>query len=851
MRVSQTNSDRSISRIIAGLLAIIGPAIILGLAAQWFTQAPATADELSKGKRITDEMEARVRDENPEVVLIGNSMVGRGVDLKLLGENLGARLTTLHVNGTRAPTWYLVLKNRVFAQGHRPHAVLIVGASSAMVGNQIEGYGGLAHNAHRGPVEEVVDAKTSGNQPGPAQWKWAKLRRDQLRANILDSIRRWTTSMVFANAIAADGAADPDAWAKTQLEEVFGDAAAMRNVTPSRVIPVVEIETQEEQTEDTDVEDTFIPDLVKLAAEHDARIVFVRVPIAPSHLGGEDAVEPLMKRSLSWLAGQDAGYLDMRTIGLTDTDFVDYLHLNKTGRRKLTKALGTQLISMDLMGDEPLPRVVDRSSNPLVRSGPLPLVPGLLLDKATLKHPGCSWQIPYSGPMELSGHQLSRLGARAEASPILVTAAGKPITQTSKRTQVNDGRCSNQAFVGPWNLLLSAAAPDTLPPDLQMAIDPDFPSIGSDGAANYWLFPGQSVTTTFEEPWSEGPEAFEVDVLAIQTDAGSPLTLSIDGGPSVTAKQTGHRIEARIPSGAPTEPWTLRLSVPSDGAPTLVQAWSLGKDMAKRWLIGSPNILVTRRAVGEHRAKMTYAAPPPPFEATALKPVGDGTFRFAGKAFQQLDEPRTWRKTSIWACSPVRVTHNGSIVGKPHKKCDELLSLDPGAYCHVGNKVLLHPPEDTDATQDPQSFSLTLDPNRKCGTGKWLYPGDQLIVQPWPIDTSAIPAGIRSIAVVAAIIDRHNPDRQIPGQSPDEPLIEMTLKHGDQPILTRTLRRAQFTGENLTFAVDPPLAPGNTPVSLIFETRPDGPFMVIISASVSEVLVPTGDQPPRAEGVTR
>jgi hypothetical protein len=849
MRVFQTNSDRSYSRIIAGLLAIIGPAIILGLAAQWFTQAPATVDSVSTGKQMIDEIEARVRDEKPEVVLIGNSMVNSGVDLELLGEILGARVTTLHVNGSKAPTWYLLLKNRVFAQGHRPHAVVIVGASRAMLGNQIEGYVVLEHNAHRGSVEEVVDAKTSGEQPGPVQWKWAKLRRDQLRANILDSIRRWTTSMVFANAIAADGAADADTWAKAQLEEVFGDAAAMSGVTPSRVIPVVEIETQEEQAEAIDVEDTFIPDFVKLAAEHDARIVFARVPIAPSGPGAEDAVEPLMKRSLSWLSGQDAGYLDMRTIGLTDTDFVDYLHLNKTGRRKLTKALGAHLVSLDLMGDESLPRVVNRSSNPLVRSGPLPVVPGLLLDKATLKKPDCSWQIPYSRSIELSGDRLSRLGARAEASPILVMAAGEPIAQTGKRVQVNDGRCSNQAFVGQWNLLLSAAAPDTLPPDLQMAIDPDFPSVGSDGAANYWLFPGQTVTTTFEEPWPEAAEAFEVDVLAIQTDAGSPLTVSIDGGPSVTAKQTGHRIEARIPSGAPTESWTLRLSVPSDGAPTLIQSWSVGKDLAKRWLIGSPNALVTRRAIGGYRAKMTYAAAPPPFEASALKPVGDGTFRFDGKAFYQLGDARILHKTTIWGCSPVRVTHNGSIVGKPHKKCDELLSFAPGAYCHIKNKVLRHPPRDTDATQDPQSFSLTLDPIRKCGKGQWLYPGDQLIAQPWPVDTTAMPAGIRSIAVIAAIMERDNPDRQIPVQN--EPLIEMTLKHGDQPILTRTLRRAQLTGEPLTIAVDPPLAPGDTPVSLVFETRPDGPFIVVISAAVSEVLVPTGDQPHHAEGAAQ
>jgi hypothetical protein len=175
------------------------------------------------------------------------------------------------------------------------------------------------------------------------------------------------------------------------------------------------------------------------------------------------------------------------------------------------------------------------------------------------------------------------------------------------------------------------------------------------------------------------------------------------------------------------------------------------------------------------------------------------------------------------------------------------MSFEPGSYCHMGAEVLLHPPGGPNSIDVPDDWTIVLDPDRKCGKGRWLYPGDKLVAQPWVVDTAAIPAGIRSIAIQASIIGYPNPDVDRPSKGPDEPMIDFTVLHGETPIMQNTIKRDQFTGDPLFFAIDPPLQLGRTPLSFVFESRPEGPYMVVSSASVSEVELSAPDSVP-AEG---
>ena len=137
---------------LARLLAVVGPALVLGLAIQGFAQPPEK--QLSEEAIAT---ETALAEAPPEIVLLGNSMTRRGVDAKQLSKAMGVPVSNLAVNGTSARIWYLVLKNRVFANGHAPHAVVVLGAARTLLAAEpLSGLENVHAAGHREPIEPVI-----------------------------------------------------------------------------------------------------------------------------------------------------------------------------------------------------------------------------------------------------------------------------------------------------------------------------------------------------------------------------------------------------------------------------------------------------------------------------------------------------------------------------------------------------------------------------------------------------------------------------------------------------------------------------------------------------------------------
>jgi hypothetical protein len=582
---------------------------------------------------------------------------------------------------------------------------------------------------------------------------------------------------------------------------------------------------------------------VDLAQEHSTRIMFVRMPIAPS--GPTDKIregtidgpfEALMHDALDWLSGQDAGFVDLRNMGLTDTDFIDYLHVNATGRTKLTKELGSHLSDIGLMGTDPLPRVINLNASPLVRTGPVPAIPTLNVENATLKNAPCGWQVPFGKPMTLSAGPLSKLGL-AKASPVLALSGDTPISQHAKIENLKPSDCKPGAFLGRRVMMVATDPAGVFPKELSVALSNDFPHTGIDGSQYHWIFPGQTVTTEFPDSWPEAAGDFQVYVSAIQTEPGSPLTVTMDDHDPVALEKIGTRLERSWTPAAPTSDWRLALSVPTDGAPTLVQSLGVGEGFSATWLIGAPNQYVTRRAIGGVRKTVRFAGDPPPIEGVTLSKVDPGLIRFEAASVTTLNDIDSWRASTFWSCSPVKVARDGAPIGKGHHKCKDLPTLPPGSYCHVGSEVLLRPLADSDPTTEPDRWSLIIDPRRGCGSQQWLLPGDVLSANPWKNDTAAMPAGIRSAAMQGRIIEHPDKAQRVANQGPDEVILEMELKVGEKVLVTESITRAQLDGETIQFSIDPPVHPGQERVDFVISSREDGPYVVLSSASVSEAQV--------------
>ena len=112
------------------ILRIAGSLLVLG-AITWFAGAPSTDlvdhsyDEpvIRDGKRlIYAEILAQKK---PEVVLLGNSLLGRAVDEEKFAELLGHPSVSLHHGGAATAMWYVILKNVIAKAEPRPKTVVI------------------------------------------------------------------------------------------------------------------------------------------------------------------------------------------------------------------------------------------------------------------------------------------------------------------------------------------------------------------------------------------------------------------------------------------------------------------------------------------------------------------------------------------------------------------------------------------------------------------------------------------------------------------------------------------------------------------------------------------------------
>ncbi len=815
------------------MLAITGPLFALGIAINVFVQPPEKM--LSEAAL---HMETKLAEEKPDVILLGNSMARLGVNEKQLSKILNAKVMNLSVDGSSASLWYLVLKNRVFANGHRPHAVIILGAARTHLAPfPLSSLETVNVGDHREPIEPVFDGKAQGDGSRPSQWLWATWRRDRLRQQLLDGLRNWTVGTFFAQDIVSENA-EAEAWAQAQLELVFGGEQNLTGTTSSRVIPVVEIAKDEQVEQNHDATESYLPDLVALAEKHNTRLVFSRMPTAPIGPGNHQLLdlsdapfEAEWNRALEWMQTTAATYIDLRSIPMIDSDFMDFLHANRNGQKKITQQLGERLKQMDIMGNAPLPRVVTLSPSEPVRSGPLPTIPALALENASLKDGECRWEIPWVADQSLATGPMNKLGL-ANASPIALRTHKGTLSLKTKLNELKEG-CTGTAFLGKKTVILNGTKAGELPSNLRSGIAEQFPSQATDGSPLYWVFPGQKVTTTFPTAWPEAAGEFQVSLSAIQLGDAPSLGLSVNGQAIQTTAARGGIVEAVVNQDAPTDAWTLALSVPENGVPTLVQSLGIGEGFHAHWLIGTPNTVATHRAVGSKRSTTRYGNAPPSISFGVPTEIAPGVMEFNNQKLAFLGDDHTYGMTGRWGCSPVQVTVDGQRIGKGHRRCRDVPTLSEGAYCHTKQSIRIRAVTEGAQAIAPDRWGTQLDPDRKCGNRRWLFPGDSLTANPWRQDTQSMLRGIRSVVIAGNIMDPIGVKRK-GTDDPEQPVIHVHVHHGEQSLLKYTLTRADLNGEALQFAIDPPVYASTEPVYFVFESDPSAPYAIISSAAVSE-----------------
>jgi hypothetical protein len=723
------------SRSLRRWLAVLLPALVFssGFLA---LQRPAKAT----GKAAA--FERKLKSFEADVLVLGSSLARTNVRVEQLAEELGVSersVVMLTLPNATAAHWYAIMRNRVFANGHRPRVVVLVGALTTMVTPEIL----MDSNVERlmnqlSEDEPVIGAKVLGTtNPITMRYLFMRERAGFLRDELLAHYRDWALTQLYgSNGKIAEG----HRLAERANELVFADEAMDYGLHAGQSTGLYGGAVEQIDLTGIDVaRDSLIPDIAELALLHGTNVVFVRTPFPPSN-NDNDLVDPVMEREAERvMEASGAGYLDMRSLNLDDSYFQDMRHMSREGATLFTAALGASLREMGVLGGAGAQIVdVGLSARSMVRVGQAAVV-----DLGAMEREGpCLWRIPLGGMAALSDAALLAAG-HPGASPLRVRYDGEAVPWRD----LPPDACDWGARVDANGLHLTA--PTGASRELLTVALPDEPSLVVEGEdlPSWWVYPGTTLRLTFDQPWPHAADEFRVSVLGhvFGGGDGAPrVRVGADVRPMQRLRQRAWFAEAVAP---PTElPWTLEIEVPADGPWLLLQNLAVGSSPRTSHLIGVPEQLngASIRLVGgrvqDTHLDPVYRTPPPALELGKIKKAPRDIAMVSLVDLAELADAPHPRATRPHKCSPIRIYEDGVPLAVHHELCMNMATMKAGRSCHAGNVLYFSASDGSNPLKNGRDYQFRLAEDRLCDRRNqrdttplrgvlWLYPGDQLVLQ--------------------------------------------------------------------------------------------------------------------------
>jgi hypothetical protein len=354
-----------VSRFLSVLLALVLPVLIIGTALAGLERYRTMADNRENrnaGKvingRVAEGGVVQAIDRtlvkyDPEIILLGNSLSNTDLETPLLAARLGIpknKVQKFSIPNSIAAHWYAILKNRVYANGHRPKVVLILSdmqSALAITPRSEASYLNLA--VHLGDNERVIDDKL-----GARNWYLERARenRGTLRDQALTAARNAMVDLLFHRSFAPT-----DGWATdAALQRVF-DASRTDMRLHHQAIPIMQTESMRDLVP-FDPDDlptptaSFIPEIVKLVARNGGHVVFLRPPMSPllPEEGGDLVLPESEKQVVRMVERLGGTYLDLRTLDMDHFHFHNLDHMNTEGARRFTETVSDLLLDVKAGG---------------------------------------------------------------------------------------------------------------------------------------------------------------------------------------------------------------------------------------------------------------------------------------------------------------------------------------------------------------------------------------------------------------------------------------------------------------------------------------------------------------------
>lgn len=310
--------------------------------------------------RVTDVgaragMDAILQATDPQVVLLGPSYANTDLRREVIAKHLNVPvhdMALLSVPNSVGSHWYAILRYRLFDKGYRPKLVVVVsGLQSMLLTTPLTESSWMNLEAQLDdPSDALVRAKASRNHS--LVLARAREQRGQVRAAVFDVLRflppRW-----FLPSRSRRGMGMPATEVRSSLDRVFADERVDMSLHTTNSSPI-EVNRQVRAYDPAMLpspQSSFIGDITDLAAEHGARVVWVRPPMSPDIPRDlDDTVLPgVQAQTVQMVQDRGSDFLDMRRLPMSRDMFKNEDHMNDEGSIRFSEALGVALRGLDAM----------------------------------------------------------------------------------------------------------------------------------------------------------------------------------------------------------------------------------------------------------------------------------------------------------------------------------------------------------------------------------------------------------------------------------------------------------------------------------------------------------------------
>jgi len=225
------------------------------------------------------------------------------------------------------------------------------------------------------------------------------------------------------------------------------------------------------------------------------------------------------------------------------------------------------------------------------RLGQIPALPPLKPPERR-QNTECGWRFHTPYLSAISDLNLDKAGG-GRSSPIQLLHDGQPLDAHAAPPKF-ERACAGAFRVQPKYVLFSPDAADATDGSWALALDPQLPMPrGGDGAPTYWVYPGTTLTVTFDRGWDPawGEFAVSVDARLVPVGTAALPNAAPAGTARVnvlgeTAASGTNRLGLSATPPAPTDEWTLDVSTPADGPYVLVESLVVGNETTALVVIG-------------------------------------------------------------------------------------------------------------------------------------------------------------------------------------------------------------------------------------------------------------------------